>query len=514
MSCEVICCEIPELLYNLVEENDGKHLDRLFSFLKPEKQDNSSFQSSVQPIRELDCYLAGYFEKILEMLFRKMTNKMMFYFNEHGLGFLTLFLQHISNYSIMQIIQRLMLPHLPFNNPQENEQGFELECEHPGYDDHCHWSFLPQTCVLLLEYMLETSHPDVPLHISDMLITILQLSPPETLLIKYLCEQESIERLLVHATMLVPASAEEFVSVCRAMPSAVNAFSDSDEFAGQYPKNLREKFLQYVCQVSQVGHLDVIWKDFLTISEESLDNFINNSDDEVQGKAFENLIDDYLVVLGNVQLAATSVLESLISRLFEAGFPMQLNGGTDADGNPLNGQGNGGMNPEEQEELYYMIHDTLHQICTMIIPLVPRITKVLEVIIARSNTSTVVPSNNAKEENDETSHVMKSRPNMMFLPSKIRSPKLGYHGLQIVKLIESFVRIGNASLDESFCQNEIFKLSLQLFCIFEYHSVLHLSIQRIFVTIFESNALRRYEQLLIFPFYSFIHGIEMTSLYC
>lgn len=500
MSCEVVCCEIPELLYNLVEENDGKHLDHLFSFLKIDNEDsNSRCQTTVRPIRELNCYLAGYFEKILEMLFRKMTNKMMFYFNEHGVGLLTLFLQHISNYSIMQIIQRLMLPHLPFNNPQDVDTGFEIDSElHLGYDDHCHWSFLPQTCVLLLEYMLETSHPDVPLHISDMLITILQLSPPETLLIKYLCEQESIERLLVNATMLIPSSREEFVSACRSQTIPTNAFTAdgvSNAATVQYPKNLREKFLQYVCHVAHVGHLDGIWKDFLTISEESLDNFVNDSDEAIQGKFFTSMIDDFLIVLGNTQLAATSVLESLISRLFEAGFPMQLNAGNEPDAGL-----NTGMNQEEQEELYYMIHETLHQICTMIIPLVHRMTKVLQEIIRRTE------QGSPPYESTEIGITK----NTLLLPSKIRSPRLGYHGLQMVKLIEAFVRIGNASLDESFCKNLIFKLSLQLFCIFEYHSVLHLSIQRIFVTIFESNAVRRYNFLL----FNLVFGISYYDFLC
>jgi hypothetical protein len=106
MSCEVICCEVPELLSNLVECNNGRLLNKLFSFLH---------QQTI-----LDCYLAGYFEKILEMLFRKLTNFMMNYFNSYGIQLLKIFLYHVDNYSIMQIIQRLMLPHLPFAAPSDN----------------------------------------------------------------------------------------------------------------------------------------------------------------------------------------------------------------------------------------------------------------------------------------------------------------------------------------------------------------------------------------------------------
>jgi serine/threonine-protein phosphatase 6 regulatory subunit 3 len=107
MACEVFCCEVPEILKLLVEDFDGIYLDKLFSFLSINAK--------------LDCYLAGYFEKILEMLFRRMTIPMMRYFNNSGTELLTTFLNHIDNYSIMQIVQRLMLPHIPFSNSAELE---------------------------------------------------------------------------------------------------------------------------------------------------------------------------------------------------------------------------------------------------------------------------------------------------------------------------------------------------------------------------------------------------------
>ena len=78
MSCEVICCEIPKILQAIVEDYDEKFLAKLFSFLSREEK--------------LDNYLAGYFEKILEMLFRRMTVTMMRYFNTRGLELLRLFL--------------------------------------------------------------------------------------------------------------------------------------------------------------------------------------------------------------------------------------------------------------------------------------------------------------------------------------------------------------------------------------------------------------------------------------
>ena len=64
MSCEVICCEVPDILNRIVLEKDGIYLNRLLSFLDTDSP-------------ALDYYLAGYFEKILEMLFRRITGKLL-----------------------------------------------------------------------------------------------------------------------------------------------------------------------------------------------------------------------------------------------------------------------------------------------------------------------------------------------------------------------------------------------------------------------------------------------------
>ncbi len=367
MSCEVICCEVPELLHNLVESNQGRLLSKLFTFL--DQREN------------LDCYLAGYFEKILEMLFRKLTSHMMYYFNSCGITLLKSFLNHVQNYSIMQIIQRLMLPHLPFAAPNDtdnpNDGNMLMDDNNGGGShhelDHCNWSFLNETCELLLSKMLHADQPDIPLHISDMLITVLQLSPPETLLVKYLCQPESIKALLQAATAEDSHDSD---------PSLLEQFSLS----------------------------------------------------------------------ANISLAATSVLESLISRLYESGFP--LHNPTESD-----------ISRTEQE-MFIVVNEQLSQICEEIAPHVPRLTTVLVKIL----------------ENLE-----KTR---MKFPTKHFTPRLGHHGLQVIKLIESLTRVGNPSLDKSFCDNGLFEACLEVFLAFEYNSIMHLSVQRIFVTVLEGPSTR------------------------
>ena len=103
-SCEVFCCEVTNILETLVNGYEGKYFDRLFSILTLDSP--------------LDHFLAGYFEKILAILFRRMTEPVMTYLNRGGMALLHKFLVHIDNYSVMQIVQRLMLPHIPFSNEQ------------------------------------------------------------------------------------------------------------------------------------------------------------------------------------------------------------------------------------------------------------------------------------------------------------------------------------------------------------------------------------------------------------
>ena len=50
MSCELICCEVNDIILTIVNPTDTSLLDLLFSLLDTEE--------------ELDAYSAGYFEKV------------------------------------------------------------------------------------------------------------------------------------------------------------------------------------------------------------------------------------------------------------------------------------------------------------------------------------------------------------------------------------------------------------------------------------------------------------------
>lgn len=174
MSCEVICLEISEIVDNLVYSFDRKFLVKLFHLL-----DNAS---------PLNSYLAGYFEKVLEMLFRKQTSGVMSFINDGGLPLFNKFLMHIDNYSIMQIVQRLMLPHIPFSSLTDSDvQEDEVSCQ---------WSSSEEYCNLLCVKMVDSDNLDVSSHISDLLITVIQLALPDSKVISNLCTPACLDRLL------------------------------------------------------------------------------------------------------------------------------------------------------------------------------------------------------------------------------------------------------------------------------------------------------------------------------
>lgn len=356
MCCEVLCCEVQEILNILVSE-DAKYLQRLFDFLNSENK--------------LDHYLAGYFEKVLEMLFRRMTVPMMKYLNSSGLPLLELFLMHMENFSIMQIVQRLMLPHIPFNNG--------LDCDDIPEDDKdlykCNWSSQEKSCQLLFNTMLDTLQCEVPLHISDLLITVLQLSPPETAIVQFLCREDCVRKLLDNAVV-----------------SKADIINPDDEF-----------------------HLDA-----------------------------------------SKSLAAISVLESLLSRLLEVSLPYDQTLNEDC-----------GTDVSELER----VKTNIGVICDVIGPFINSIQCVLKDYL----------------QNDVCSKT--------YNQSKNLSPRLGHRGLQLVKFVETALRIGDKFVDQIVIDSELLKTCLGLFFKFECNSVLHLSIQRIFVAIIESDRDRRYSFL-------------------
>jgi SIT4 phosphatase-associated protein len=65
------------------------------------------------PPGDLDDYRAGYFEKLLALLFRKRPREMADYLNQSTTPLLTAMISHLYSHSILQVAQRLLLPKQP-----------------------------------------------------------------------------------------------------------------------------------------------------------------------------------------------------------------------------------------------------------------------------------------------------------------------------------------------------------------------------------------------------------------
>ena len=361
MSCELFCCEIPELLQYLKNDSEDKMIRQLFSIL-----------DSMEP---LDNYLAGYFEKVLEMLFRKLTAPVMRLLNTEGAALLAKFLGHIDNYSIMQLVQRLLLPHIPFSalavemslqDPQSELEEGELSCN---------WSYQPGTCQLLCKRMLTPAeNPDVAAHVSDLLITVLQLSPPDALFLTHMCE----------ARCLLPLVTAAVGQHSMRVPDVTEALSPD----------------------------------------------------------------------ASVSLACVSVLESLVSKLCEVVSAVDANGQEVA--------------AEDVATAEAVIQQNTTELCRHLLPSLPVISEQLRELCRTAQEHTICIQDHRVV------------------------PRLGIRGLQLVKLLESLIRIDEEAVDTAVVQSGALKASIDLAFVYDMNSMLHLAMQRMVVLILDGGVQKKY----------------------
>ena len=167
---------MPEILSSIVDENDGELVLRLLSILDTP--------------HALNNYLAGYFEKMMELLLRTCTTKMIDILNRCGLPLFRKFVLHLDNYSVMQVAQRLLLPHIPFAPTEPDVLD--------DFGPLCDWADQDSVCEVLCQYLSDRdslARENGTSHASDLLITVLQLSPAESLFISNLCSSVCLDIL-------------------------------------------------------------------------------------------------------------------------------------------------------------------------------------------------------------------------------------------------------------------------------------------------------------------------------
>lgn len=220
MACEIICCEVNGVIQQLVQgfvtpeppDAPMRILDMLFQVL---------FDTQ---IGKLDDYRAGYFEKILSLLFRKRPEEMSTYINQGGRhgkdALIKNMLDHLYSHSIMQVAQRLLMPKRPVPQKEQdvmnaNDEGGEAiipEALDPSTEDNpaafsSDWPELRLPIDTLLDKLIANNEDpedeqtlNISLHASEVLITVIQNSLLNSKTMLTLTSPEILERLITSAT--------------------------------------------------------------------------------------------------------------------------------------------------------------------------------------------------------------------------------------------------------------------------------------------------------------------------
>ena len=237
MSCEVICCEIKDIIDLLV---DGYVPANMYS--GDDSVPGSSDEAPTDPrisildllfdmlydaeAGEIDDYRAGYFDKILSVLFRKRPQALAEYINTGGRrgqpALIKVMFKHLYSHSIMQIVQRLLLPQPPLpptDDDEEDKEGIKIFADpFEGADIdgfgafRCTWPDSDEAMKVLLDCLIDTSpYPEIEQNeerrlslyqnASEVLITIIQNSPLTSPRLHSLTSDPVLERLIRAATM-------------------------------------------------------------------------------------------------------------------------------------------------------------------------------------------------------------------------------------------------------------------------------------------------------------------------
>lgn len=288
MACEVICCEItgvidilmdgfvPLLCEDDTDDHDDDDDNNNEVDGEETKNNRSSSASSSQQLvsndargkpmldllfsilydsktGEIDDYRAGYFEKILSILLTYRPKDVAQYLNDGGgkgnLTLMSAMFKHLYSHSLMQIVQRLLLPRPPIppsknEGEGESEGGEPNECEDLFNDTmedglnsfRCNWSESELALQMLLDCLIddESSKTKTTTSIeqqiedggddgddddeeeerklnfyqntSEVLITIIQNSPLTSLTMRTLTTDPVLEKLILAATYVKEGS--------------------------------------------------------------------------------------------------------------------------------------------------------------------------------------------------------------------------------------------------------------------------------------------------------------------
>jgi SIT4 phosphatase-associated protein len=222
VACEVICSEINAILDTVV---DGQ-ISRIVSSSNYEKVHIEDVHHS-KPITildllfslvysagkgQLDDYRAGYFDKILTVLCRTRPLALSSYLNEGGgkgrLVLMKAMINHLYSHSVLQIVQRLMMPNSStfYSNGEAQSMAFANndDCqEDPQNLFRSKWADSPEGVDMLLNCLLnvgDESNYELFLseaqNASEVLITMIQNSPLMSPILLRLTQEPILPQLM------------------------------------------------------------------------------------------------------------------------------------------------------------------------------------------------------------------------------------------------------------------------------------------------------------------------------
>jgi hypothetical protein len=478
MACEIVCCEINGVLSALV---DGYVVDG-----DDETDNMSEDEQQLQPAQpqrildlffsvlydtdsgKLDDYRAGYFDKILSVLFRKRPLEMSAYINAGGAhgrpALMRAILNHLYSHSIMQIVQRLLLPQRPIstNNAEDGgENGPDDELLSDALDPNmnhdiddgprfeCDWSEAPEALETLLDILmgndesqaalassaendysndssfskkelLEEGRLNLSQNASEVLITIIQHS------------------LLSSKTMLtltLPENLGKVVTAATTLPVNTNYFSPHESLLTS-AMNVLESLILQLGGYGAVGTMSVV----LPVEEEQEGEYIagagvDQGTEILDGEPSTQYSDQDATKETNIAMQTDQANEENIEESFEV---------------------------QNMEPL-------IADLSTMIEHLPRLLGNLAELLRHPSTAQWKSPMQYSKSE---------------------PQPLLGTSRLRIVRVLEAMVLLGDPEVDSYLVMSDCLETCLDLFWEFQWCSMLHQSVANLLVHVFEGGNAR------------------------
>ncbi|CAB9511461.1 Protein phosphatase 6, regulatory subunit [Seminavis robusta] len=443
LACEIVCCELQGLISILVDgyvptTNSGESVESAANDDENQTQQKDE-AASEEPrqrildllfsllydtdVGQLDDYRAGYFEKILSVLFRKRPQALSDYINDGGgKGNVTLMkamFKHLYSHSIMQLVQRLLLPQPPQLQQQTNPEVNADEAEEdegnlilgaPGMEAIA--AAAAAQGVIVAEADDET----------------------KTLQCNW-CETEEALNLLLQPLINPSGYGEN--------GGATNSFSDEEQ---ERRLNLSQNSSEVLITIIQNSPLNSQTMLILTV-DPIMDKLINGASTLRDGEDFSPH--------ESTLTATMNVLESLVLQLGGYGSVGTISLlPTDEDGEEKDGEDPEQPPPPQFADLKFLL---IH---------IPRLLRSLSELLQHPTCDSW-------------------RSPMQFSKSSEPHLLLGMSRLRIVRLLESLVLLGESTVDSLLCQSDCLEICLNLFWKFQWCSMLHQSVANLLVHVFE-----------------------------